>query len=291
MDLIRLYIIQSVQSAANNLRLSTEKIEVVALLKEYLISAKDLEKEILHLKKITEFSKFAIKLGEVYNYIAKDKVDFLKISDKFKEHSGLLVRELNFLLDVITPTIFNQKISTIKEQIEIEQKTEDSILFEQTELSFQEQELEKEKRIENESEKLKEEYIFQEVKSQDNRNVDNYELELLNPIKRLDSLLERIARQDINIEEINYYLELLKNNIKITEKLGFSVLTNMHKIFINALDLIRNKELLPIIPVIEGMRACLIVIVALVRGKDVDITLYLNRAENFGKQINSTRGL
>jgi len=65
----------------------------------------------------------------------------------------------------------------------------------------------------------------------------------------------------------------------------------MHKIFSSALDLIKNKELLPIIPVIEGMRACLIVIVALVRGKDVDITLYLNRAENFGKQINITKGL
>jgi hypothetical protein len=33
------------------------------------------------------------------------------------------------------------------------------------------------------------------------------------------------------------------------------------------------------------MRACLIVIVAVVRGKEVDITNYLNRAENFGRQI------
>ena len=37
--------------------------------------------------------------------------------------------------------------------------------------------------------------------------------------------------------------------------------------------------------VVDSIRACLIVIVAVVRGKDVDITRYLNRAEDFGKEI------
>jgi len=37
--------------------------------------------------------------------------------------------------------------------------------------------------------------------------------------------------------------------------------------------------------VIESLRACLIVIVAVVRGKDVDINNYLNKAERFGNQL------
>jgi len=37
--------------------------------------------------------------------------------------------------------------------------------------------------------------------------------------------------------------------------------------------------------VVDALRACLIVIVAVVKGKEVDITNYLNRAEEFGKRI------
>jgi hypothetical protein len=36
------------------------------------------------------------------------------------------------------------------------------------------------------------------------------------------------------------------------------------------------------------MRACLIVIVAVVRGKEVDITNYLNKAEDFEREIETT---
>ncbi len=35
------------------------------------------------------------------------------------------------------------------------------------------------------------------------------------------------------------------------------------------------------------MRACLIVIVAIVRSKDVDITMYINRAEKLEKYLKS----
>ena len=52
-----------------------------------------------------------------------------------------------------------------------------------------------------------------------------------------------------------------------------------------ALILIKNKELDPDKETVESMRACLIVIVAVVRGKEVDITTYLNRAEEFGERI------
>jgi hypothetical protein len=41
--------------------------------------------------------------------------------------------------------------------------------------------------------------------------------------------------------------------------------------------------------VIEALRACLIVIVAVVKGKEVDITNYLNKAEEFGKKIQSIK--
>jgi hypothetical protein len=59
----------------------------------------------------------------------------------------------------------------------------------------------------------------------------------------------------------------------------------MHRIVSKALVLIKNRELMPGKEVIENLRACLIVIVAVVRGKDVDINNYLNKAEDFGNKL------
>jgi len=47
---------------------------------------------------------------------------------------------------------------------------------------------------------------------------------------------------------------------------------------------INNGKLLVDKTVIESLRACLIVIVAVVKRKEVDITGYLNRAEEFGNK-------
>ena len=61
----------------------------------------------------------------------------------------------------------------------------------------------------------------------------------------------------------------------------------MHTIVADSLRLITSGEINPVKEVVESLRACLIVIVAVVRGKEVDITNYLNRAEDFGRKIQS----
>ena len=54
-------------------------------------------------KKITELSKLGIKLSEILSFIDSGKIDFMKFSDKFKEHYYGLVSEMNGVLDVLTP--------------------------------------------------------------------------------------------------------------------------------------------------------------------------------------------
>ena len=66
MDLIKQYIVQSIAAASNNLRLSTEKIEVVALLREAIVKSDNLEEDIKNMKKITELSTLAIRLNDIY---------------------------------------------------------------------------------------------------------------------------------------------------------------------------------------------------------------------------------
>ena len=69
MKFTKQYILQAIALASNNLRLSSDRIETVALLKDYFHNSADIEKEINFMKTKTELSKFAIKLSEAYKFI------------------------------------------------------------------------------------------------------------------------------------------------------------------------------------------------------------------------------
>jgi hypothetical protein len=103
MDLVKQYLVQSISAASNNLRLNTQQIEVVALLRETILKSDELESNIIKMKKITELSTFAIRLNEIYSYLTQEYIDLLKISDKFKEHSQNLVKDLNNFWGWLTP--------------------------------------------------------------------------------------------------------------------------------------------------------------------------------------------
>ena len=125
MEFVKEYIVQAISCAANNLRLSSEKIEVVALLRERLNNAQNITDEINLLKKVTEFSKFAIKVGELKSYIENGKVDFSKISEKFKEHSHYIVKDLSYILDIVTPQFARNVFKEIDDrlaQIEVQKQ-------------------------------------------------------------------------------------------------------------------------------------------------------------------------
>ena len=81
MDLIKHYINQSISIAANNLRLTNQQIEVVALLKEAVTLSDNLSDDLIDMKKITELSTLAIRLNDIYNSLTQNPIDFLKVSD------------------------------------------------------------------------------------------------------------------------------------------------------------------------------------------------------------------
>jgi hypothetical protein len=285
MDLIKQYINQSISTASNNLRLSTEKIEVVALLREMISNSGNLYDDIKKMKKITEFSTLAIRLNQIYDYLNEGKVDFLKLSDKFKEHSQSLIRDLNNMLDIVNPITFKESVKKLKG--EEETKTEDKVSETITEISV---DLSKRETDENifetaESDKIKEEIILSEENVTDENSFENYESAVLESIKPFDSLLKDLSEKEINTDEIEKYAGIMKENEIASRRNGFNIIASMHNILAHSLLLIRNGILVPSSELIESMRACLIVIVALVKGKEVDISNYLNRAEEFGKKI------
>ena len=97
--------------------------------------------------------------------------------------------------------------------------------------------------------------------------------------------MAKLAKGEHNPDDLIFFTELMNNNAELSEKIGFEVITNMHKIFAGTLTKIKEEKIKPDVNIAEQMRACLIVIAAVVREKDVDITSYLNEAETLGKRI------
>ncbi len=279
MNLTKQYIIQAIANAANSLRLSTQKIEVVGLLKELVLKSEDLEADIIKMKKITQFSTLAIRLSEIYNFLSQSQVDMNKLSEKFREHSHYLIKDINNMLENVGPANFKEAVDVLynknkpdsKEEINIDlsKRTAGDITFEQ-----------------DERESIKEKIIMDEEK-EDDIFFQNYESTVLKPIKPLDAMLKNLAEGEADEADIVSFADTLTHNAEVSSRAGFEIIANMHKITAKALRLINNKILTPDKEIVESMRACLIVIVAVVRGKEVDITNYLNRAEEFGERIDS----
>jgi hypothetical protein len=267
MDYRKEYIIQAISIAVNNLRLDSAKIEVVTIIKNHLRNCDDLSREVIRMKKITELSRLGIKLGETVKYFDLSQIDFLKISDDFKNHSSSLITILNNLLDVVTPKQINEILIERSEDEELITIEEDNSL-EETE-DFQ----------------LKEEIIMDELEGKKESSFEEFQKQILKPVRSIEEFLTRLSSGDYHKDEIKSYIEIMKINSELAENEGVKVIAHMHIIFAVAMKLIWNDKMLINKSVIESLRACLIVIVAMIKGKNVDITTYLDRAEKFGEQI------
>ena len=279
MDLIKQYIAQSLTAASNNLRLTNHQLESLGLLREVLLKSDDLAADIDKMKTITELSTLAIRLNEIYNYLSHGKIDFFKFSDQFKEHSQYLINDLTQLLGIDNPALIKDAINKLKgvkdknesERIEVilsEDKTDPNT-------------------FEVKNNKLQED-INEEANEDKKDFFKGYEKLILKPIKPIENMLKKFANNEINYEDLSHYAEIMKKQVEVSEKNGFEIISNMQRIIYKALMMIKSRKLMPGKDVIESMRACLIVIVAVVRGKDVDITNYLNKAEDFEREIQTT---
>lgn len=267
MNFIQEYIKQAISIAANNLRLSSEKIETVAILKDHIGKSDDLDGDITRMKKITELSRLGIKLGEILNYFDANQIDFLNMSENFKQQSHSLVMILSNMLDVVNPKHLTEilfQVTDEPERITIEEDISND---------------------EIETAPLKEELIMEELDSQKEKTFEEFQMQILKPVRSLEDFLTRLSMGDFHNDELKSYVEIMKINAERAEEMEVKVISHMHIIFAVGMKLILNDKLVVNKSVIESLRACLIVIVAMIKGKNIDITAFLNKAEKFGEQI------
>ena len=289
MDIVKQYLVQCISTAANNLRLNSQKIEIVSMLRDIIVKSNDLDADIRIMKKITELSTLAIRFNEIYSYLSQPQIDLFKFSEKIKEHSSILIKDMSHMLDMVSPDSFKIAIEKLRPLSKEEVKNIALPVFETVNNSIK-VDLSKRKTDpdvfeKSENEIIKEKIIMDEENDNEDLFFQNYESEILKPIKSIDSLLKQIASFNVAQDEIFCWANLMKTNGDLSAKIGFEIIANMHRILSKAFTLIGTKELVPKPEVIESMRASLIVIVAVIKGKEVDITTYLNRAEEFGRKI------
>lgn len=269
------YLIQVITVSSNNLRLNSDKMESVALLKEFLRNSNDIENSICDLKKITEVSKLGIKLYEIMTFLKNNKVDLLTISETFKSHCHIILPLLSNSLDNISSQNFRD---TLKKYSEQETKNDDSITIglineEHNEIVKQETDL------------IKEEIIFEDLAKDSEIDFDEYQRRVLKPIQSFDNLLQRMMKNNYTDDELLSYSEIMEEHKKLSEIMSLSLLSEMHATLSVTLKMLANGSLKPNEYLVENMRACLIVIVATLKNKNVDITNYLNIAEKFSEKI------
>jgi hypothetical protein len=279
LDLIKQYIVQSLTAASNNLRLTNHQLEALGLLREVLLKSDDLAADIDKMKTITELSTLAIRLNEIHDYLTHGKIDFFKFSDQFKKHSRYLINDLTHLLEIDNPALIKAAISKLNGVKNKKESERIEVILSQDKTNSNPFEV---------SDNGSQGDITEEAAEDEKDFFKSYEDLILKPIKPIDKMLKKFVNNEINYEDLSRFAEIMKMNGEVSEKNGFEIISNMHRIIYKALMMIKSRKLMPGKDVIESMRACLIVIVAVVRGKDVDITNYLNKAEDFEREIQST---
>jgi len=273
----REYIIQVIEVSANNLRLNTDKIETVSILKDFIKKNSDLELAICDLKKITELSKLGIKLFEILNYLKNNRIDLLSISETFKSHSHIIIPILNQSLDNISS-------ETMKSVLARYNQEEDSVELQKEELKIVSED--GQLLAKQDTDKIKEEIIFEDIAKDSELDFEEFQQRTMKPIKSIENLLERMQLDNCSEDELLSYSEIMDEHRKLAEAMSFTLLAKMHKAISKAFFLLGEKKIKPNDYLIESLRACLIVIVATIKNKDVDITNYLNIAEIFFEKIN-----
>ena len=273
MDLIKVYLIQSITAAANNLRLNPQQIEVVGLLRETITKSEDVGAEFLKMKKSTELSKLAVRLSEIYSFLTQGKVDFVKVSEQFKEHSRYLIRDLNQFLESVSPKVYKDAFNKINNE---KQQIIDVELVDRSNMAGQIMINERADQIRKRSE---------ENFEKPTNSILDFEKKLLEPIKSLDEILKGLTLGKVIHKELKDYSEIMEDNATLSNQRGFMVLEKMHIIIASSFNEIIAGTLEVNKTTIEALRACLIVIVAVVKKKEVDTSGYLNRAEEFAKNF------
>lgn len=240
----REYIIQTFVTAANNLSINSHRLLIINLVKEFLYDCKDLDFAIGEMKKITELSKFAVRIGLINKY-TKEKPDFFNVSSKFNSDYINLIPVVNELLDSLDPDFLSNKFSEISNNKNMRENM----------------------------------HIDEDISYKEGYNAEygDFNEKLVNYIKWVDSFLNRFEEKQASfMEKVDIRAELLLLNHFAKDGIDDN-LVEMFEIFRDLLLILVDRDI-QMEDLVESLRASMIVLVATVKQKEIDIETYKKRA-------------
>lgn len=297
MDYVKNYIISAISEASHKIRLNPEKIQILSNLEEWLSTREDLNSDIQILKRITETSKLAIRLGDIINYLSFEKIDYKKFSEKFLEHSVFLVADLDFLLLSVNNLSFKKILNRVETLKNMKSDTQSQNLKIELDLAAEEfQKVQKaastkrSMRIEKKSEPELP-LVYEEPQKKDKRKLIEEERDFLYaPLRDLEELLQRMKKEDFRSSEVFRFSDLFDERVKFCRLHNLRELLDAYSNLASALRLIYNKEMIVNHEILDYFRAAMIVVVTEIKGLDHDITEYRLRNQLFAENLKVYRG-
>ncbi len=194
-----------------------------------------------------------------------------------------MVKDLSALLDVVTPQTFHDVISKKGNGVGF-------IELDDVESAKAPVNIEENQSVELEvksQEQLKEKFILDDLKTDVKFDFDNYVQTVLKPVKRFDSFLDSLLIGKFSKEQLEEYRDIIRQNAALSRKADLDLITKMHTNLYLSLEGILQGRLAVSKDLIEMMRACLIVIVAVIRSKEVDISGFLDKSEELSELLQS----
>ncbi len=280
-DLTVKYLEQCFNNALNGLQLKAGQVDIVTKLRELLFGSDDLKGTIERMKKNTELSTLGIRIGEAYDFMEKNEIDFSSVSHHFLEHSEKISNTMKNLVESVSWEDFQRTVARLNE-LKLtgqENKRENEEQFEFM-LDYQPSEKDNEETFE-----LKKDFILDDELLTRNISFAEYRENILDSVKKIDGLLNDLQEGKHNNEQLTKCIRTIEINKNLSEKHNFDIITRMHGILSGTLKLIETESVRVNKQLIYAMRSCLIVIVAIIKDKKVDITEFLQRAEYLGKEL------
>ncbi len=284
-DITKTYLEQCFDKALTGIQLKAGQVEIVTKLRELLFKGNNIKGIIERMKKSTELSTFGIKVGEAYAFIEENEIDFSSVSHHFNEHTEKISQTIRNLIESVSWENFQRTIARLNElelaEEEGKKEKEEQIEFM---LDYKPTENDDEETLE-----MKKDFILDDEVLIRDISFDEYREKILDSVKKIDELLNNLQENNYNDELLLKCIKTVETNKTLSENHNFEIITKMHGILADSLKLVGRDIVKINNQLIYAMRSCLIVIVAIIKDKKVDITEFLERAEFLGRELDKIK--
>ncbi len=236
----REYIIQTYENAANNLRLNSHRLINHTLLKEFFSDCEKLERSIDEMKKITELAKLGVRLGKSVEF-THSVPQFISLSSAMKEQVNELIPIVREVLDSFAPEELAAKLEQIKNSISKSVEADEANI--------------------------------------EKTNTTDVVVEVVNLIRQVDDYLNLCSSGSLSSDDKEKFVEIVSKINSALNNFSRDLIIEMKNIFNELFNRIISRGF-SYPEEIEAMRACLIVTVAELKEKDVDVSQFIALARN-----------